>query len=456
MRIVIVGGGISGLSAAYYLAKRADLEILLVERARLGGVIQTEKVGGCVLEAGPDSFLAAKPAALELIREVGLGEEVIGSNDHLRVTYIWRNGRLVPMPDGLMMMVPTKIQPMIATRLLSWGAKIKMGLEFFRTKPKEPLPDRSVADFIQDHYGQEAVDYLAEPLLAGVYGGSPQDLSVRSVLSRFVDLENKYGSLTKGVLAERKKAPPTPPGATLFRTLKGGMGDLVRVLEQKIGGRVRVERGDVQAIERDGERYRLRLNGDWLETDQVVVATPALAAAPLLTTLSPELAHLLNQFRYSSSMTVALGYRKQALNHPENGFGFLVPRRERKRLVACTWVGTKFSYRVPDGWAVLRCFLQDGLEQSDSDIVAAVREDLRTIMGVTAEPAFFRVARWHRSMAQYSVGHSERIRQLDEVMRGCSGLHLTGNAYNGIGIPDCIATSKKVAAGITGQGSGSR
>src|SRR5712664_4495171 len=223
--IVIVGGGISGLSAAYYLAKAGISSTLIEKRPRLGGVIQTERIDGCLVEAGPDSFLSAKPWALELIRDLGLEGEVIGSNDHLRKIFIRKRGRLVAMPDGLQFLVPTKIAPILTTPLLSWPAKARIALEYFRRPPAAPRQDCSVSEFVADHYGQEAVEYLAEPLLAGVYGGAPEELSVASVLPRFVELEAKYGSLSKGMLAERR--PSAAPPQALFRTLKGGLGSLI-------------------------------------------------------------------------------------------------------------------------------------------------------------------------------------------------------------------------------------
>src|ERR1022692_4599681 len=201
--VAIVGGGISGLSTAYYLAQAGIPSTLIEARPRLGGVIQTEHVEGCVIEAGPDSFLSMKPAAMELIRELGLADEVIGSNDHLRVTYVWKGGRLVPLPDGLQLMVPTKLAPLLTTRLLSLHTKLRMGMELFHLPGRHP-EDQSVADFVASHYGAEAVDYLAEPLLSGIYGGRPSALSIQSVLPRFGELEAKNGSLTKGVLAELK------------------------------------------------------------------------------------------------------------------------------------------------------------------------------------------------------------------------------------------------------------
>ena len=220
--VIIIGGWISGLSAAYYLAKAGVASTIVESRKRLGGVIQTERVEGCTIEAGPDSFLSAKPAAFELIGDLGLSAQVIGSNDHLRITYVRKGGRLVPLPDGLMMMVPTKILPLLTTGLIGWGTKFRMGMELLRA-PKPKPGDESVAEFIEEHYGAEAVDYLAEPLLSGIYGGNPAELSVASVLPRFVELANRYGSLTRGVLAERAKAAKHPAAepAPLFRTLKG-------------------------------------------------------------------------------------------------------------------------------------------------------------------------------------------------------------------------------------------
>ena len=453
-RAVIVGGGISGLSAAYELSKAGIPSTLVERRPRLGGVIQTDRIDGCVLEAGPDSFLAAKPWALELIRELGLAGDVIASNDHLRVTYVVKRGRLVPLPDGLMLMVPTRIWPMVASRLLGWPTKIRMGLEWLRRPPKGSLPDRSVADFIREHYGQETVDYLAEPLLAGVYGGDPNRLSVSSVLPRFVELEANYGSLTRGVLAARKQAARAMP---LFQTLKGGLGQLTEALERAAAGRMEVIEGEAESLDRASGGYRVRVNGNWLESRSVVLACQAYEAGALAAGIAPALGPLLNQVEYSSSMTVTLVYDKRELDHPLNGFGFLVPKRERRRLVACTWVGTKFSFRVPDHLAVLRCFLggTDGaaLAESDETILAALAGELRDLMGVTARPAFHRISRWPRSMAQYTVGHANRVAQIETLLAQTPGLHLAGNAYYGIGIPDCVRMGRQAAQEIAMSGS---
>ncbi len=450
-RVVVVGGGISGLSTAYYLRQAGITATLIERRPRLGGVIETERVEGCVIETGPDSYITQKPAALALIREVGLGDDVIGSNDHLRVTYVLKNGQLVPLPDGLMLMIPTKIAPLLATRLLGWPTKIRMGLEWFR-RPGANGEDRSVADFVADHYGREAVDYLAEPLLAGVYGGDPIRLSVSSVLPRFVELEKKYGSLTRGVLRARRKAAQQARGMPLFQTLKGGLGQLTDVVAAR--AQADVIRGVAETVEHAGSGYRVRVNGEWMDADHVVLACQAYEAGEVIEALDGELAELLNGVQYSSSITVSIGYEKRTLGHPLKGFGFLVPKRERRTMMACTWVGNKFSYRVPDHLAVLRCFAggEDGvpLAESDEAIVAAMRDDLRQIMGVTAEPLFARVARWPRSMAQYTVGHAARIARVNARVARLPGVYLAGNAYTGIGVPDCVRMGKAAAEAIAG------
>ncbi len=452
-RAVIVGGGITGLSAAYYLNKAGIPSLLIERRPRLGGVVTTEVVDDCIIEGGPDSFLAAKPWALELIRELGLADEVIGSNDHLRVTYVLRRGRLVPLPDGLMMMIPTRIAPMIATPLLGWGTKFRMLFELFRRPGRTSPGDRSVADFVRDHYGQEAVDYLAEPLLAGVYGGDPRRLSVASVLPRFVELERRYGSLTRGVLAAMKKARAEAAGKPLFQTLKGGLGRLTEAIERAIAGACEPVHAQAEALDRGQSGWRVRAGGQWIAAEALVLACPAYEAAALLRNTAPGLARELESIPYSSSMTVALGYERAGFSHHLGGFGFLVPARERKRLVACTWVGTKFPYRVSDSRVLLRCFLggaEDAavLEEPDETVIAMVREELRRIMGVTETPVFARIHRWPRSMAQYTVGHGERVKRIEQETAKLQGLHLAGNAYHGIGIPDCIRTGKQAAEEI--------
>jgi len=450
--VAIIGGGISGLSTAYYLSQAGVPSALIESRPRLGGVIQSEHAAGCVIEGGPDSFISIKPAALELIRELGLADEVIGSNDHLRVTYVWRRGRLVPLPDGLQLMVPTKLMPLLTTRLLGWGTKLRMGMELFHP-PGRRAEDRSVADFVTAHYGAEAVDYLAEPLLSGIYGGSPSALSIASVLPRFVELESKYGSLTKGVLTELKANKAQARKLPLFRTLKSGLGQLVETLAARIDGAAAVVHERAQAVERTGGGFRIRFADESMECAQLVLACEAHNAAKLAAPLDARLAELLASVPYSSSMTVALAFPDTAFPKPLAGFGFLVPQRERRRLVACTSAGIKFSHRAPAGTTLFRCFLggMDGagvLSESDDAIVQAVVQELHEIVGFTAPPSLTRIFRWPRSMAQYTVGHAQRLAEIEARAAAIPGLQLAGNAYTGIGIPDCIRMGKRAAESI--------
>ncbi len=441
-RVLVIGGGISGLSAAYDLT-RAGVDCTILEKqARVGGVIETRVSEGCTLECGPDSFLSAKPAALALIKEVGLEGDVIGSNDHQRTTYIWKRGKLVALPEGVMMIVPSRVMPMVKTSLLGWGTKIRMGLEYFR-KPGESR-DRSVAEFVVDHFGQETLDYLAEPLLSGVYGGDPAQLSVGSVLPRFLEMEKKYGSLVRGVLASRSKSGGG--GGSLFRTLKGGLGTLV----DRLSAGLKVCQADVETVERVGQGFQVRAGGAWMGAEQVIVACPAWAAARVVAGVDARLGEVLGAIDYSSSVTLSLIYRAADFDGKRAGFGFLVPQKERERLAACTFVGTKFSYRVPDDRIVLRCFfggINDAavLDESDESLVGIAREELRGMLGLTAAPLSYTIARWPRSMAQYTLGHSQRVAEIRGRVAAITGLHLAGNAYEGIGIPDCINTGRAAA-----------
>jgi oxygen-dependent protoporphyrinogen oxidase len=442
--VVIVGGGISGLSAAYDLARAGIPHTLFEKQPRLGGVIDTRTESGCILECGPDSFLAAKPDVIALIKEMGLEGELIGSNDHQRTTHILKHGSLVPLPEGVMMIVPTKVIPMVNSNLLSWGTKIRMGFELLR-RPKL-YPDRSVAEFVTDHFGQEAMDYLAEPLLSGVYGGDPHQLSAASVLPRFVEMEKTKGSLARAAMAAKRPAPS--PGNSLFKTLASGLGTLIETLATYAN----VRRAEVEALEKN-DTFRVRAGGEWIEATDVIIATPAHASASLLKKMDPELAKLLAGIPYSSSAIVSMIFEEATFDGQRAGFGFLVPKLERDRLAACTFVGTKFPHRAPEDRIVLRCFFggigdEAILEESDESLIIIAREELRRILGLTATPLFTNISRWPRSMAQYTVGHAARIAEIQQRVEATPGLHLAGNAYDGIGLPDCVRSGRKAAAGI--------
>ena len=455
-RIAIIGGGISGLSAAVTLerarAAGAPLQYSIFEAApRLGGVLLTERVDGCIVEGGPDSFLTEKSWGLDFVRSIGLGDQLIHSNDAERKTYILVKGRLEPIPDGLMFMVPTKIAPILTSRLFSLPAKLRMAFEYFQ-KPLLSDRDETVAEMVERHFGPEMVDRLADPLLAGVYGGEAAQLSAAAVLPRFVDMEKKYGSLSRAMLAARKQTTQSRQAPRpLFTSLKNGMRQLVETIEPMLVPGSAQTNNPIVGLTRSARNWLATpLQGSPGEFDAIILALPASAASTILGNVAPALAAELAQVRYSSSITVNLGYDRADLRKLPAGFGFLVPRSENRRMLACTFVHVKFPHRAPDDKGILRCFIGGArdeavLEQPDSDLIEMVRRNLAEILSLTAEPRFARVYRWRRAMAQYTSGHLARIQRIKELLPSTPGLYLAGNAYQGIGVPDCIASGESAA-----------
>ncbi|MGC1370912.1 MAG: protoporphyrinogen oxidase [Candidatus Sulfotelmatobacter sp.] len=460
IRVAIVGGGISGLAAAFALEehRRAGaVEYTLYESSpHLGGVLRTERIQGFVVEAGPDSFISEKPWAADLCRTLGLGDQLIGSNDADRKTYILVRGRLIPMPDGLMFMVPTKILPTGFSPLFSWGTKLRMAREFFHP-PHAANGDESVAALVERHYGPQMVDRLADPLLSGVYGGDAANLSVRAVLPRFAEMERNHGSLGRAVLAARQKmlglakmdrAKKSAP--QLFTSLKNGMQQLVETLVPRLNQASLITNGDVQSIRLEAGAWIVSGETKSDRYQAVIVALPANAAAKLVSNCSPELAAELAQVGYSSSITVGLGYDRQVRQSLPPGFGFLVPRSEGKQLLAATFVHNKFPHRAPEGHALLRCFFagsnaEKTWQLSDDAIIATVRNELQQILGLRAEPFFACVYKWKAVMAQYGVGHMERLDRIERLRQQLPGLALAGNGYRGIGVPDCVRSGQEAA-----------
>ena len=454
-RIAIVGGGISGLAAAFALEehRRAGaVEYTVYDSSpRLGGVLRTELIQDCLVEGGPDSFITEKPWAADLCRTLGLGDQLIGSNDAERKTYILVHGRLIPMPDGLMFMVPTKILPTGFSPLFSWSTKLRMAQELLHP-PRAADGDESVAALVERHYGSEMVDRLADPLLSGVYGGEASSLSVRAVLPRFAEMERTHGSLGRAMLAARKKMPrlANKPASPLFTSLKNGMQQLVGSLVPKLNPLSLLTNTSVEAIRIEDARWKITAGSKADQFDAVILAVPAPAAARILSTCSAELSAELAAIGYSSSITVGLGYGRDVRQSLPPGFGFLVPRSEGKRLLAATFVHNKFPHRAPEDRALLRCFFAGSSAESvwnlsDDAIIAVVRDELQQILGLRAAPLFARVYRWKSAMAQYAVGHLERLERIERLRQQLPRLALAGNGYRGIGVPDCVRSGSEAA-----------
>jgi oxygen-dependent protoporphyrinogen oxidase len=460
MRIAIVGGGISGLSAALAIEKAraqgAAADYVLFESApRVGGSMFSERVDGCLVEGGPDSFLTEKPWAAMLCRELGIADRLIGSNDHLRKTYILVHNRLIAMPDGLQFMVPTKIVPTAMSPLFSWGTKLRMAGELLHP-PRPMTSDETVAEMVERHFGAEVVDRLADPLLSGVYGGDAASLSARAVLPRFVEMEEKYGSLSRAMLAARKRmraaARETPP-PSLFTSLEDGMQQLVTAIVARLTPANLRTSTPVRAVARRDDGWELRTESGSERFEGLIFATPAWAAGQLISAVDESLGADLAAIPYSSSITVTMGYSQQQLRTLPPGFGFLVPRSERRRMLACTFVHNKFPHRAPEGKGLLRCFLggstdEAALELSEDEVEKIVLQELKSILRLDTEPRFIRVYRWRRAMAQYSVGHLDRVTRIEAAAERLPAFAIAGNCFRGIGVPDCIRTGQQAAASL--------
>ena len=458
-RIAIIGGGISGLAAAYALEQKRragiDVEYVVFEAtSRFGGVMVTDRVEGCLVEAGPDSFLTEKPWASNLCRDLGLGDQLIGSNDPERKTYILARSRLVEMPDGLMFMVPTNIVAALASPLFSASTKLRMAREWFHP-PHKADGDESVAAMVERHYGSEMVDRLADPLLSGVYGGDASQLSVRAVLPRFAEMEARHGSLGRAMLATRNQMAQAAkgPAKPLFTSLKDGMQQMIDAVLAQLDPKALVSDAPVQAVTPQDGGWTLSAGLKSDHFDAIILALPTSKAAFLLQMSSPDLSAELSAIQYSSSVTVTLGYDQKVCEALPPGFGFLVPRSEGKRMLAATFVHNKFPHRAPEDRAIIRCFLGGAREEQilslpEEQVLAVVRTELQQILGLRAEPLFARVYKWKGAMAQYSVGHLERLERIEALRQKFSGLALAGNGYKGIGVPDCVRSGTEAVQQI--------
>lgn len=417
-QVVIVGGGIAGLSCAYEFHK-AGCAVTIVERERLGGVIRTEKVGDFLVEGGPDSFLTtSKPWAKELCEELGLTERMLHAGS--KKVHVLSGGRLHELPEGVFLTVPTRWWPFLTSGLFSFGGKFRMWLDLFLPRGPE-VEDESLGSFIRRRLGREALDKLAEPLMAGIYVASADELSLRSTFPRFADLERDHRSLIKGL----KKTASPGAHVSPFMTLRGGMEELVDALVAKMTGVRFVTGKEVVKLE---PTWKVHLEDGVLDADKVILAIPAHAAAKLWPGLPP--------VKYTSTTTVSLAYKKF---RELDGTGFVIPRAENRKILACTWTSSKFRSRAPEDHLLVRCFVLG----TGADAAAAAHEEMKAILGATEEPVLSKAYAWPDRNPVYEVGHERRMKEFEATLP--AGLHLCGSGFHGTGLPDCIKDGRSLA-----------
>jgi len=460
LRVVVVGGGISGLAAAHRLVElaRAEgrlLDLVLLEAAdRLGGTIRTERADGFVLDAGPDSFISEKPWALALAERIGLGPRLLGTDPRFRKTYVVRGGRLRPLPEGFLLLAPTRAWPVLASRVFSWRGKLRLGLDLVLPRRSPAAGDESLGSFVRRRLGREALERIAQPLVGGIYSADPEQLSLEATMPRFLALEREHRSLILGLrrtARTREVAGASGVRWSLFVTLAGGMEELVIALAGRLpAGAVRVGTPAAAiALARDGWRVRLA-DGPALQADGIVLAGSAPRMAALVRVVDRPLAEGLDGIAYASSATVALGYPRAAVRHPLDGFGFVVPRVEGRRTLACTFSSVKYPGRAPSGFALLRVFLGGALQESllaqeDGALLRLAHDEVAALLGITGQPVLSRIWRHPGTMPQYDVGHLDRIAAIEARLEALPGLALAGGAYRGVGIADCVRSGEAAA-----------
>ncbi|MBI4265090.1 MAG: protoporphyrinogen oxidase [Acidobacteria bacterium] len=442
--VAVVGGGIAGLAAAYELHRRGLRFRVLEAAPRLGGVIVTERFDGWVIDGGPDALLVQKPAAVALCRELGIGDRLVPTLQP-RTAYVMRDGALHQIVEGSFLGLPVRVSALARSSLLTWRGRLRMACEVVVPR-RAPADDESIAAFVRRRFGNEAVDYLAEPLLAGIHAGDVERLSMRALFPRLLEAERRSGSVIRAFRA--LQTPPSPQGA--FVSLPGGIGELVEAIANVLprdsvwtSARVgELRRAAIYAIESDAGAVRARA---------VILGVPAYVAAHLLRGVDTTLAELCGAGAYASTATVAFGYRRAQVRHSLNGSGFVVPRVERSPLLAATWVTSKWPDRAPEGHVLLRAFLGGGrdphrLDRGDQELVDAAREALEKALAIEGAPLFARLFRWTRQSPQYDVGHLQRLDGIERRASAIPGLFLTGSGFRAIGIPDCIADGRETAA----------
>lgn len=467
-RIAVIGAGISGLACAWRLAElqrrdRRDFEVLLFEAGvRPGGHIQTQKENGFILEKGPDSFISEKPAVLGLCENLGISSEIIGTENRHRRVFVAKNGRLVALPEGFYLIAPVDAVAFLRSPLFSAAGKIRMMLEPF-VRRRASLADESIGGFIRRRFGREALERVGQPMLGGIYAGDPEHLSLAATLPRFRELEKNYGSVIRGLrngALKKEKARQNFQGPRygLFLSFREGMQTLTDAIASKLpAGCVRLNARikEIFFMRREtGPSWRLTDEENQAEFfDALCLAVSARQARFLLAGAAPELAGALGKIPYQSVATLNLAYRTESIAHPLDGFGFIVPKSENRSMIACTFSGRKFKYRSPDGYTLLRVFVggyagKRYFEMDDESLKAAVHKDLSALLGIKKPALFSLLSRYPDSMPQYQMGHLDLVSQIRGRLNDHAGLYLTGSAYSGAGISDCVADAEAKAERI--------
>jgi len=474
--VVVAGAGVAGLACAHRLLslaseRRQPLRLTLLEASsRPGGVIVTDRTDGFVIEGGPDCFVSDKPWALDLCRRLGLADEIVGTDERYRRSFVYRRGRLLSIPEGYQLLAPGRLVPFATTPILSLRGKLRAACDLIL--PRGPqVPDESLASFVRRRFGAETLERLAQPLLAGIYNADPERLSLRATMPRFLELEEKHRSVILGLLRERGRSPAAArsgvSGArySLFVTLRSGLqtltdrlsaslpagslrlGAAVKRLEPLAGAADRAGPAGGSHPTRTEPRWRVSTERERLEADAVILALPACAIAPLLRPIDRPLADLLAAVPYGGAATISLAYRREDVSHPLDGFGFVVPRSEKRGLVACSFASVKFPDRAPRDKVLLRAFLDGALAESaePATLERVVRDELGGILGITAAPLLARTYVHRSAMAQFEVGHLERVREVEERLTPHAGLALAGNGLRGVGLPDRVRSGEAAA-----------
>lgn len=452
-KVVVVGGGMAGCAATFYLQKQAEeqglpIETILIEgKDRLGGKIQTLVKDGFVVERGPDSYLKRKASMTKLIQEVGLGDKIVSNT--AGKSYVYARGKLNAMPEGSFMGIPVEVGPFVFSGLFSPIGKVRAGFDFI-LPASTPKQDQSIGAFLRHRFGDEAVNNLIEPLLAGIYAGDIDEMSLMSVFPMFYQVEQKYGSVIRGIQKTMPKKPKAKPNEAkkgskqgMFNTVTTGLESVINAIEERLAPASVRKNTRVQSIEKTDQGYKLSLSNEQvIMADAVILATEGRNIAKIFP--NEEGLAWFSNLRATTVGNVAMAFSKDAIEKDINGTGFLVARNNGFSITATTWTHKKWPHSAPEDKVLLRCYVgrpgeEEIVSQSDEEIVKIVLEDLRKTMNISEEPEWAVITRWQEAMPQYTVGHKDRIMETKAYMEeNLPGVYFGGGSYEGSGLPDCI------------------